>query len=142
METVKIYLAGGMGNLSFEEQSKWRRQIMNAIRFEDYDYEKKPVFTNPVDYYNFEEKRHKSENEIIEFDLNRVRKSDLIIVNFNDPNSIGTAMEIAIAKELHIPIVGINVDNKQLHPWLECSCMRMCESIREAVDYTVEFFLN
>lgn len=142
METVSIYLAGGMGSLSFEEQSKWRNQIMNAIKFGDYDYEKKPIFTNPVDYYNFEEKRHKSENEIMEFDLNRVRKSDLIIVNFNDPSSIGTSMEIAIAKELHIPIVGINVGNKRLHPWLECSCMRMCENLREAVEYTVVFFLN
>ena len=142
MKTVDIYLAGGMGNLDFEEQSKWRRQIMDEIKFGDHDYEYKPLFINPVDYYNFEEVRHKSENEIIEFDLNRVRKSDLIIVNFNDPTSIGTAMEIAVAKELHIPIVGINIGNKQLHPWLKCSCMRICEDLREAVEYVVEFFLN
>ncbi len=142
METVKIYLAGGMGSLSFEEQSKWRNQIINAIKYGEYDYEKKPIFCNPVDYYNFTEKRHKTEKEIVEFDLNAVRNSDLIIVNFNDPKSIGTAAELAIAYDMHIPIIGINKDKTELHPWLIEFTTRMCESIREAVEYTVDFFLN
>ena len=60
METVKIYLSGGMGNLSFEEQSKWRKQVIDAIKFNGYDYEKKPIFFNPVDFYNFEEVRYRS----------------------------------------------------------------------------------
>ena len=47
METVKIYLSGGMGSLNFEEQSKWRNTIKDAITFGDYDYEKKPIFFNP-----------------------------------------------------------------------------------------------
>lgn len=142
MEKVRIYLSGGMGSLSFEEQSKWRSQVINAIKYGDKDLEKKPVFFNPVDYYNFEEERHRSEREVMEFDLNALRNSDLVIVNFNDPKSIGTCSELAIAKELHIPIIGINKDNKELHPWLIEFTTRMCESIREAVDYTVEFFLN
>lgn len=142
MERCKIYLSGGMGNLSFEEQSKWRSQIMNAIKFGDYDYEKKPLFFDPTQYYNFEDERHKSEREVLEFDLHNLRNSDLVIVNFNDPNSIGTASELAIAKELHIPIVGINKNNQELHPWLIEFTTRMCESIREAVDYVVEFYLN
>lgn len=114
---------------------------MNAIKY-NYECEKKPEFFNPVQYFNFEEKRYKSEREVMEFDLNAVRKSDLIIVNFNDEKSIGTAMEMMLAHEMHIPIIGINIDKRQLHPWLECCCMRMCESLREAVDYTVEFYLN
>jgi hypothetical protein len=54
MGSVKIYLSGGMGNLSFEEQSKWRRQVTNAIK-ENYDCAKKPAFFNPVNYYNHKE---------------------------------------------------------------------------------------
>ena len=141
METVKIYLSGGMGNLSFEEQSKWRKQVIDAIKF-NYDCAKQPVFFNPVDYYNFTEVRYRSEREIMEFDLNGLRNSDLVIVNFNDPKSIGTASELAIAKELHIPIIGINIGNKDLHPWLVEFTTRMCESIREAVEHTVDFYLN
>lgn len=142
METVKIYLSGSMSGVSFEEQSKWRKQVINAINFGDYHCEKKAIFFNPVDYYNFEEKYHKSEKEIVEFDLNAVRNSDLIIVNFNDPKSIGTCAELAIAYERRIPIIGINKDNAELHPWLTEFTMRMCDSVREAVEYTVEYFLK
>lgn len=142
METVRIYLSGGMGNLSFEEQSKWRQMVMGAIRFGDYNYEKKVVFFNPVDYYNFEEKNQKTEREVVEFDLNALRNSNLVIVNFNDPTSLGTCAELAIAYEMKIPVIGINKDSNELHPWLECFCNRMCDSIAEAVEYVVDFYLN
>lgn len=142
METVKIYLSGGMGSLSFEEQSKWRNQVINAIKYGDYDYEKKPVFFNPVDYYNFEEQRYRTEREVMEFDLNALRNSNLVIVNFNDPNSLGTCAELAIAYETKIPVIGINKDNKNLHPWLVEFTTRMCDDIREAVEHVVEFYLN
>lgn len=141
METCRIYLSGGMGNLTMEEQSKWRSQIVKEIKF-NCECEKKPIFFNPVDYYNFEEKRHKTEKEIVEFDLNAVRNSDLIIVNFNDPKSLGTCAELAIAYDRHIPIIGINKSGAELHPWLDTFTTRMCDSIREAVDYIVDFYLN
>lgn len=131
-----------MSSLNFEEQTKWRKQVINSILFGDYNYEKKPIFFNPVDYYDFNEKRHKTEREIVEFDLNAVRNSDLIIVNFNDPNSIGTCAELAIAYNMRIPIIGINKDNVKLHPWLVEFTTRMCDNIREAVDYIVDFYLN
>lgn len=142
MEAVKIYLSGGMGSLSFDEQYKWRKQIQDAIKYSGYSYAKNPAFFNPVNYYNFQEKRHRSEREIVEFDLNALRKSDLVIVNFNDPKSIGTAAELAIAYEMKIPVIGINKDNNELHPWLVEFTTRMCDNIREAVEHVVEFYLN
>ena len=142
METVKIYLSGAMGSVSFEEQSKWRSQVINAIKFGDYHCEKKPVFFNPVDYYNFTDVRYKSEREVMEFDLNALRHSDLVVVNFNDPNSLGTCAELAIAKELHIPVIGINKNKSKLHPWLVEFTTRMCDDVREAVSHVVEFYLN
>lgn len=141
MEKVRIYLSGAMGSVSFEEQSRWRQQIIDAIKF-NYDCEKNPVFFNPVDYFNFEEVRYKTQREVMNFDLNALRHSDLVIVNFNDPSSLGTCAELAIAYDMKIPIVGINKGNKELHPWLECFCDRMCDSIKEAVEYVVEFHLN
>lgn len=145
METVKIYLSGAMGSLNFEEQSRWRQQIMDAIKY-NYECEKKPIFFNPVNYYNFTEVRHRSEREVMEFDLNALRHSDLVIVNFNDPEndpkSVGTISELAIAYELKIPIIGINSDGKELHPWLTEFTSRMCDSLREAVEHTVDFYLN
>ena len=142
METCRIYLSGGMSSISFEEQSKWRNQVINAIKYNGYDYEKKAVFFNPIDYYNFEEERHKTEREVMEFDLNALRNSDLVIVNFNDPKSLGTCAELAIAYEMKIPVIGINKNNQELHPWLIEFTTRMCEDIREAVEHVVDFYLN
>lgn len=130
-----------MSGVCFEEQSKWRQQVMDAIKY-NYDCEKKPLFFNPVSYFNFEEVKYKSEREVMEFDLNGLRNSDLVIVNFNDSSSLGTCAELAIAYEMKIPIVGINKDGRELHPWLECFCNRMCESLKEAVEYVWEFYLN
>lgn len=142
MEKCRIYLSGGMGNISFEERSKWRKQVMDAIKYGDYDYEKKAIFFNPVDFYDFEERVQKTELEVMEYDLYNLRHSDLVIVNFNDAKSIGTAMELMLAKELHIPIIGLNKDKKELHPWLECSCNRMCDDMTELVSHIVQFYLN
>lgn len=142
METVKIYLSGGMSGLSYEEQFKWRSNVMNAIRYGDYNYEKKPLFFNPVDYYNPHIEQHKTEKEIMEFDLYNLRKSDVVIVNFNSPNSLGTAMELMLAKEYRIPVIAFGMNGQQIHSWLVECCTRICENMREAVDYTVEYFLN
>lgn len=141
METVKIYLSGGMGSLSFEEQSKWRRQVIEAITY-NYDCKKKPVFFNPVNYYNFEEVRYRSEREVMEFDLNALRNSNLIVVNFNDPKSIGTAMELMLAKERNTPVIGFGVNGQTIHPWLLECCTRICDSLKEIVEHIVEFYLN
>ena len=141
MKDCRIYLSGSMSGVSFEEQSQWRKQIQNAIKF-NYDYEKKVSFFNPIQYFNFEEKRHSSELEIMNFDLNALRKSDLIVVNFNNPSSIGTAMEMMLGYEMRIPILGLNKENKEIHPWLECCCDRIFSNMRDLVEYVVDFYLN
>lgn len=137
-----MYLSGGMGNLSFEEQTKWRKQFQDAIRFGDYDYEKKVAFFDPTQYYGFEEVRYRLEREVMEFDLYNLRNSNLVVVNFNDSKSIGTAMELMLAKEYHIPVIGFGANNQAIHPWLLECCTRVCDSLREVVNHVVEFYLN
>lgn len=141
METFKIYLSGSMSDISFEEQSKWRKMVIDAINY-GYEHEKKAIFFNPINYYNFEEHKHKSEKEIMEFDLYNLRNSNLVIVNFNNIRSIGTAMELMLAKEMHIPVIGWNSSCEALHPWLSECVTRLCDNLREAVEHVVEFYLN
>lgn len=142
MEILKIYLSGGMSNLSYEDRTKWRNQIKNALKYEDYDYEKKCRIFDPTMYFDIDNPTHQSEREAMNFDLNALRKSDLVIVNFNDPKSIGTAMELMLAYELRIPIIGICTEEKILHPWLLECVDRMCGSTRECVNYVIEYYLN
>ena len=146
METCRIYLSGGMSSISLEKMTKWRNQFQNAIKYGDYshyeDYEKKPIFFDPTQYYLPTESFHKSEREAMEFDLNALRRSDLVIVNFNAPQSLGTAMELILAKELHIPVIGLNEGKEKLHPWLLECCTRICDNMKELIAHVVDYYLN
>lgn len=135
---MTIYLAGGMGNLSWEEQTLWRSALKVALT----DTSHSVKIENPVDYYNFREREYRTQREVMEFDLYKVRTADILIVNFNDPNSIGTAMELAVARERHIPVIGLHEAAKPLHPWLEEHCTRLCESLPELIDHVKKFYLS
>ena len=56
-EKLKIYLAGKMGGLSFDEMNNWRKKLKQEILREAgvSGYQVKVI--NPVDFYNFEEKK-------------------------------------------------------------------------------------
>jgi nucleoside 2-deoxyribosyltransferase len=141
----QIYLAGGMAGLSFDEMNAWRLRIKHDIIIYCRNYNNKynPNIINPCDFYNFNSVEYKTDREVMEFDLNKVRISDLIIVDFRlKPNSIGTAMELVLARELHIPILGLTDENTELHPWLKESCTRLCDSYEELFNHIKNFYLT
>ena len=144
MDKYKIYLYGGMSGLSHEEQSKWRWNVIKNIKDVDeyYGYKYEPDFFNPMIYYNLEEDNHKLEREPFEFDLYNLRNSNLVIANFNAPGSIGSAMEIAIAFENRILVVGLNENGYELHPWLEESVLRMSDNMDELIEYVALYYLT
>ena len=143
METCKIYLSGAMSGVSWEEQTEWRQQIINAIKTNYYTNDKRVVFFDPTQFYNFEEKHQKNEKEVMEFDLYNLRNSDIVIVNFGNGGnkSIGTSMELMLSKELHIPVIAFNY-NEETHPWMLETCSRVCDSLNETVEYVIDFYLN
>lgn len=142
MNTFKLYLAGGMGNLSWEEQTIWRDLFIELINkySKTYDYKYILDIINPPQFYNFKDNRHDSELEVMKYDLRHVKSSKLIIVNFNDPKSIGTAQELAVAYDKDIPIIGIN-NKEYLHPWLICCCDKMFNNVEECVKFIIDFYL-
>lgn len=140
MKDFKIYLAGGMSNMTWEEQTLWRDLVEKLLYKDDDTYKFKIDIINPTKFYNFKEKQEDSELEIMKYDLRHVRSSDLIIVNFNNPNSIATAQELAIAYDRDIPIIGITTTD--LHPWLYCMTDKMFDNIEKAVKYIIEFYLT
>lgn len=135
----QIYLAGGMTGLTFEESNDWRVFIKNKL-IQIADSSVKII--NPNDYFNFLLKTHETEREVKNFDLHLVRNADLIIVNFNAPNSIGTAQELAVANENKIPILGLNKHNFKLHPWLVESCERIFDNSMDLIYYVRNYYLS
>lgn len=145
MRTIRIYLAGGMGKFgkdNFEESNKWRTYCKNTL--ENFEGNYRAEVINPNSYYNFVDnpRRYVSEKEIMEFDINKVRSSDLIICNFNDPKSLGTMAELAIAYERRMPVIGLNEDSYELHPWQIEMCTRIFYNIDEMLDYVEDFYLT
>ncbi len=141
MKDFKIYLSGGMSGLSWEEQSKWREKVKKYIS-RHYALKFKADFFNPIQYYNFQEKRHDSELEVMNFDIRNVKNSDLILVNFNSPNSIGTAQELAVAWDNRIPIIGIKDAKTEIHAWLKEDCDKIFTDLYAACDYIMDFYLR
>jgi nucleoside 2-deoxyribosyltransferase len=132
----KIYLAGGItkfGREKYVEGNKWRDDLISATN-NDYFH-----FINPNDHFKcWDDGEYESWKEVMRFDLNIVRTSDIIIVNFNDPKSIGTQTEISVAYEMRKPLIGLNLEsatNENLHPWQ----VEMCDRIFHDIDSLAKY---
>lgn len=142
---MKIYLAGKMSGLTYEEMNEWRKGLCSKLKEIASYHGKKVDVVNPVLYYNFEEKRHQSEIEVEEFDLAHVISSDIIIVNLEGlKDSIGTIIELHDARYHHrIPIIAFGdkelYDN--LHPWVKNDITRVEDNINDVVAYIRDFYL-
>lgn len=144
MQFYTIYLSGGMqkyGKENFDKGNKWRIYCKKAL--EEYESKFKVNIINPNNYFNFfDEPRYIDQNEVMRFDIHKLRKSDLVVVNFNDKWSLGTMSEIAIAYDRNIPIIGLNENNQPLHPWQFCMCERIFDDIDEMIEYIEDFYLR
>lgn len=145
MKQLSVYLAGGMGKFGkdeFDKANTWR--VLTKQFLENNDCGVEVFVTNPNDYFSFADDipMYKSEKEVMEFDLNRLRRSDLVIVNFNDMYSLGTMSEIAIAYDRKIPVIGLDVDNQELHHWQVEMCNRIFDNISELFEYIEDFYLR
>ena len=144
MEKFNIYLIGGMtkfGVDNFEEGNKWRVYLKDRLEMCNSLY--KVHVVNPNDYYNFlDDSTYDSQREIMEFDLHKVRNSDLCICNFNDSGSLGSMGELAIAYDRRIPVIGLCENNEKLHPWQEEMIIKKFVDIEALASYVIDYYLN
>lgn len=133
------YLAGGMSGLTLEEANRWRQKIKDLF----VDIEPRIHFINPIDHAWFDkvELGLITEKEAMELDLIKLRTADFMIVNFNVPGSIGTAIEMGIATERRIPILGLNEGDQSLHPWQKELSHKVFTKIDNLIAYIVDHFL-
>lgn len=145
MRDFIVYLSGGMmkfGSDNFDESNNWRKYCKDALETCECDYKVKCF--NPNEYFSFKSNspEYESQNEVMRFDLHNLRKSDLVIVNYNDKKSLGTTAEVAVAYDRGIPIIALNEDCKELHPWLYCMAERIFNNIDKMLDYIEDFYLK
>ena len=105
-----IYLVGAMqvyGEKS-EEAKEWRDKVKEY--FSEYSLNFDCIA--PTDYYEYGSDYHKSNREVMRFDLRKGRDADIMLVNLkNIRQSIGSCDEIFYAYMLGKPIIGFIENN-------------------------------
>lgn len=145
MKEIKIYTAGKMAGLTYEEQMNWRYRIQEYIRRRT---NRKITFVHPPMFYTYDSAYHKTELEVKNWDINQVRDSDIVIVNLDGVNSsVGTHFELSMVDAInsfgnkHIYLIGVGESNEVLHPWIECSLHRHEKDFEDAAEYICEYLL-
>lgn len=140
MNECKIYTAGKMGGLSFQDQMKWRREfeieLKNRLSYKGI----RAIFIHPPEYYQPDDSKGLLyEKEAMEWDVRQLKDSDIVVVSLDGiETSIGTVMEVAFAKENGKTIVVIGSPSGT-HPWIRVSATHFSPHVAEAADYISDF---
>ena len=130
----KIYLCGPIMDESAGEARAWRRVAHQAL---DPDF----IVLDPM-RRNFKDREVDSANEIVEFDLQDVRSSDIVLVNYSKA-SIGTAMEVFYAShDLGKFVVAFSPFSfKDCSPWMVRFCTKILPDLEMACSYIKDHFI-
>lgn len=102
-----------MTGLTRDEMTGWRNKIRERALCRDMRVLDPTVFSD-----NFVN----DGKESFVYDTNLVRKSNVLIVSMNKPDSVGTAQEVMLAYEYNKPIIMIANKDKwenEVNPWLK-----------------------
>ena len=137
------YLSGGMQKFGAEEIDKsnnWREDLKNRISsISDGNIlafnpnEHFSMLTNPETY---------TDREVMNLDIYKLRKSELIIYSNNDPKSRGSMIELGIGYERQIPIFTLNEDNNEIHCWVKNISEKIFNSREELILYLQEHYVR
>lgn len=142
---IKIYTAGKMYGLTYKQQMEWREKLERLV----WDKTNETIkFIHSPMYYSYLSPTHKSEREVMDWDLEHLRECDIMAVNLEGiTTSIGTHFELATVNALnqsgnkHIYTIGFNKSDQNLHPWIELSLHRCEDTIEEAADYIAQYLI-
>ena len=147
MRMLKIYLAGAMGKCkTLSEMNGWREKVKTELENSAELTNCIVNVINPVDYYNYFNNRHQTEEEVEEFDLNHVISSNIIVVNLEGlSSSDGTKIELHDANyHNRIPVIAFGDRElyENLHPWVKRNITRVEENIEKLVCYITDFYMR
>lgn len=142
---LTIYLAGKMSGLTKDEYMKWRDlltgELTDTANINGADIQ----IINPATYFDFDNMDRHLEKETMQFDLNMVRQSDIVIANVDGiSDSIGTAIEIYEANRLNIPVIAYTysgVVNDTIHPWIQECLSTVQMTTYELIDYVRDYYM-
>lgn len=146
MREYKIYTCGKMSGISYSQQMQWR-QIAEAFIKDKYDGSDRIKFIHPPLYFNYEHTMHKTEREILDWEMMQLHDCDIVLVDLEGIDStIGSHMELGAVQGInrfgdkYIYVIGVGKEDN-LHPWIREACNRIESNYADAASYIVEYLL-
>ncbi len=137
------YLSGGMtkfGVENFDESNNWRVDLKEQIRNLSDGY---ITAFNPNDHWNMLDDPDEFEDrEAMNLDIYKLRQSELVIYNNNDPFSRGSMIELGIAYERQIPIFTLNEEGNEVHCWVRDISQRVFTDREDMMMYLSAHYIG
>lgn len=132
---MAVYLAGPIGDISIQEAAAWREEAekrLEAAGIKAYN----PLRGKDLSDINIKTKLDYI--EVVERDLDDIKKSDIILVDLRrEVNIIGTAMEMAYARMWGKEIYVFGTAYRQ-HYWVKYHVDRFFDDLDEAIEGIME----
>ena len=144
LHLFNVYISGAITRLKSKEEENYRYTIKKRLENGNdmHGYKQKVCVFNPIEFFNYiDEKKYISEKQVMNYELDKLRKSDLVIVDFKNHKSLGTMSEMSIAYERRIPIIGLNLNSYDLHPWQKEMCDLIFYNYNQLISYIIEYYL-
>ena len=141
MRECNIYLSGAITGIPDKEAYEWREKIEDV--FYELDLPNVHIF-NPVKHFtNFQlEMGLITDEELMKFEIDKLRNSDIVLYNCHHPKSLGSMAELSIAYDRNIPILAFNENREELHPWIKHMCTKIFDNQTMMIVFLVEHFIN
>ena len=137
------YLSGGMmsfGKDGFDESNNWRKYIKNKISEMS---DGKIACFNPNEHFSLmDDPIEFTDREAMNIDIYKLRNSELVVYNNNDPYSRGSMIELGIAWERRIPIIVLNEQNKDIHPWVKSMAEKIVKNRTDFLSYVWNHYIH
>lgn len=144
LHLFNVYISGAITGLKSKEEVDYRYTIKKRLENGNdmHGYKQKVCVFNPIEFFNYiDEKNYISEKQVMNYELDKLRKSDLIIVDFKNHKSLGTMSEMSIAYEHRIPIIGLNLNSYDIHPWQKEMCDIIFYNYNQLISYIIGYYL-
>lgn len=138
---TKVYLAGACAHVD-DEGKLWRERASEMLnKIAGWQGVKVDV-VDPTAYFTYSEKKHKTNKQVKDYFLYKIRQCDIVLCNLEDTDkSCGTAQETQFAVDHHIPVIGFGTKN--VYPWIaEVDCQVAFDTMSEAIDYIRDYYLG
>lgn len=137
------YLSGGMtkfGKDEFHKSNEWRLDVKRAV---EQMSEGNVICFNPNEHFSMlDNPEDFTDREVMNLDIYKLRKSELIIYSNNDPKSVGSMIELGIGYERQIPIFTLNENNDIVHCWVKSLSEKIFNSRNELITYLEEHYIR